>query len=240
VPLTATSAALMATSRPPSEGTARGGTAGTSGEPSRPRGPVPATTTADCLATKKVSHSHTQSQHTTATTRAHLGAMPLCRRPLALTDRHPVDVGCPSQLHLSLTSLKLTSIPAATGSLRHVTHLDLSNNKLLDIPAGALPPYLVELTLTGNLLEELPNSLVSLAKLVRLFAGANRCGVPGALPRGARLPAVVAPAARPRTSATARRLWRTRPTTPCAPPPQAVRRGRDFRPALAAARGPSV
>ena len=53
--------------------------------------------------------------------------------------------------------------------------MDVSNNPHIGtLPEGALPPGLVELTITGCELAALPAGLKGLRKLQKLFAGANK------------------------------------------------------------------
>ncbi|GFR43570.1 hypothetical protein Agub_g4665 [Astrephomene gubernaculifera] len=76
--------------------------------------------------------------------------------------------------YLCLSSLKLIQIPEDVSQLKSLTNLDLSNNHISSIPEKCLPSSLVELTLTGCQLTELPNCIGTLPRLKKLYAGANR------------------------------------------------------------------
>ncbi|KXZ43336.1 hypothetical protein GPECTOR_94g658 [Gonium pectorale] len=75
---------------------------------------------------------------------------------------------------LCLSSLKISQLPDGLGKLNSLINLDVSNNKIEAIPEGSLPTSLVELTLTGCHLTELPACIGTLPRLKKLFAGANR------------------------------------------------------------------
>ncbi|GLI58925.1 hypothetical protein VaNZ11_000710 [Volvox africanus] len=75
---------------------------------------------------------------------------------------------------LCLSSLKLTELPEGLDTLKSLTSLDLSNNHVASIPTKGLPDSLVELTITGCQLTELPTCIGSLPRLKKLFAGANK------------------------------------------------------------------
>ncbi|GLC44062.1 hypothetical protein PLESTB_000933400 [Pleodorina starrii] len=75
---------------------------------------------------------------------------------------------------LCLSSLKLTQFPEGLNALKNLTNLDVSNNGIASIPEKGLPPSLVELTITGCQLTELPSSIGTLPRLKKLFAGANK------------------------------------------------------------------
>ncbi|PNH10878.1 hypothetical protein TSOC_002372 [Tetrabaena socialis] len=86
--------------------------------------------------------------------------------------------------YLCLSTMKLTELPSGVAQLAALTHLDISNNAIACLPEGCLPPGLVELTLTGCELAELPASLAALPRLKKLFAGANRRKGEGGEDRG--------------------------------------------------------
>ncbi|KAK9819628.1 hypothetical protein WJX72_000460 [[Myrmecia] bisecta] len=74
---------------------------------------------------------------------------------------------------LSLGELELAKCPVLT-HLHGLEQLDLQRNEMVCIPQATLPLSIRKLTLTGNLLEELPGDLVGLTHLEELYAGANR------------------------------------------------------------------
>ncbi|KAG2445698.1 hypothetical protein HXX76_000305 [Chlamydomonas incerta] len=76
--------------------------------------------------------------------------------------------------YLTLSSMKLAALPNGLEKLRTLTNLDISNNAITSIPENALPHSLVELTVTGCQLVELPASIADLPRLKKLFAGANK------------------------------------------------------------------
>ncbi|KAG2451349.1 hypothetical protein HYH02_003953 [Chlamydomonas schloesseri] len=76
--------------------------------------------------------------------------------------------------YLTMSTLKLSAMPNGIEKLRSLTNLDISNNPITSIPENALPLSLVELTVTGCQLVELPVSLADLPRLQKLFAGANK------------------------------------------------------------------
>lgn len=76
---------------------------------------------------------------------------------------------------LVMSSQKLQKFPEGLRGLASLTALDVSNNPHIGVvPEAALPPCLVELTLTGCELTALPAGLKGLKKLQKLFAGANK------------------------------------------------------------------
>ncbi len=100
---------------------------------------------------------------------------------------------------LALRELGLTgdTLPSKIFEIRGLRILDLSENKLLKLPAalGKLSGSLTSLTLDGNRLKALPDAaIVSLAKLETLSAGNNKLeALPDALGKLSKLKKLLAP-----------------------------------------------
>jgi hypothetical protein len=90
---------------------------------------------------------------------------------------------------LSLAGLGLEAVPPELGALSSLTRLDLSANRLTELPDWISDlTELEELVLRGNLLARLPPALVGLERLARLDAADNRLvEIPAGLSRLPRL-----------------------------------------------------
>ena len=73
-----------------------------------------------------------------------------------------------------MNGMRASFMVAGIEKLSNLTNLDISNNKFTTIPEESLPSGLVELTVTGCQLTELPARIGTLPRLRKLFAGANK------------------------------------------------------------------
>ena len=101
----------------------------------------------------------------------------LARRGFTSLPAEPPEGDLTAVIRLDLSENKLTDLPEWLGNLTALTELDLSGNQLTDLPEwlGNLTA-LTELDLSGNQLTDLPEWLGNLTALTTLRLGKGRGG----------------------------------------------------------------